>query len=60
MQRFRLLRFYVIWVVAVVAFAIWEVSMRRTTADAGTPQGPQAGISVPSTANASRPRERKS
>jgi hypothetical protein len=43
MQRFRLLRFYVVGVVAVVVFAVWGVSMRRTAADAGTPQAPQAG-----------------
>jgi hypothetical protein len=38
MQRFRLLGFYVVGVVAVVGLAVWGVSMRRAAADAGTPK----------------------
>jgi plastocyanin len=38
MQRFRLLGYYVVGIVAVVCLTVWRVSMRRTTADAGTPQ----------------------
>jgi hypothetical protein len=51
MQRFRLLGFYVVGVVAVVGLAVWGVSMRRTAADAGTPQVSEGGTVAPSTAN---------
>lgn len=50
MQRFRLLRFYVIGVVALVALAVWGVSWWRTAADAEMPQKPEAGTQAPSTA----------
>ena len=54
MQRFRLLRFYVVGVVAVVAFAVWGVSMRRTAADARTPLS-SAETAASSTANTESP-----
>jgi hypothetical protein len=36
MQRFLLLKFYVVGVVAVVGLSVWGVAMSRTTADVGT------------------------
>ena len=42
MQRFRLLGFYVVGVVAVVGLAVGGVSMRRTAADAGDGGASQA------------------
>jgi len=38
MQRFRILGFYVAVVVAMVGLAIGAVSLRRSTAEAETPQ----------------------
>ena len=52
MQRFRLLRLYVLGVVALVALAVWWASLWRTAADAGTPQRPEAGTVAASTRNA--------
>jgi plastocyanin len=49
MQRFRLLGFYVVGVVAVVALAVWGVSLRRMAADAGPPPPSEAGTVAPST-----------
>jgi plastocyanin len=43
MQRFRLLGFYLVGVVAVVGLAVWGVSLRRT--GAGAPPLPGAGAS---------------
>ncbi|HLJ97079.1 MAG TPA: hypothetical protein VKU02_28200 [Gemmataceae bacterium] len=43
MQRFRLLRFYVVGVVILVALAVWGASSRRTAADAGTPRESEVG-----------------
>ena len=37
MQRFRLLGFYLVGVVAVVGLAVWGVSLRRTAASASPP-----------------------
>jgi amicyanin len=34
MQRFRLLRFYVVGLVALIGLAVWGVSLRRATSDA--------------------------
>ena len=45
MHRFRLLGFYVVGVVIVIALAIWGVSMRRSVTEAGAPQ-PSAGRTV--------------
>jgi hypothetical protein len=53
MQRFRLLRFYVVGVVAVVVFAVWGVSMRRTAADAGRDLL-QTGAGQPTTSSSTR------
>jgi hypothetical protein len=50
MQRFRLLQFYVIGVVALVALAVWGVALWRTAADAAKRQEPDASIVAPSTA----------
>jgi hypothetical protein len=52
MQRLRLLRFYVVWVVVLVALAVWWASSWRTAADVGTPQKPEAGTVPASTRNA--------
>jgi hypothetical protein len=52
MKRFRLLRFYVLGVVALVALAVWGASLWRTAAEAGTPQKPEAAAVAPSTKNA--------
>ena len=52
MKRFRLLRFYVLGVVVVVALAVWGASLWRTAAEAGTPQKPEAATVAPSTKNA--------
>jgi hypothetical protein len=52
MKRFRLLRFYVLGVVAVIALAVWGASLWRTAAEAGTPQEPEAAAVAPSTKNA--------
>jgi plastocyanin len=49
MQRFRLTGYYVVGIVAVVGLAVWGVSLRRTAADAGTPQASAVGTVVPST-----------
>jgi plastocyanin len=50
MQRFRLLAYYLLGIVAVVGLAVWGVSMRRTAADAGTSQASAGGMAGPSTA----------
>jgi amicyanin len=50
MQRFRLLGFYVVGVLAVVGLAVWGVSLRRTAADASPPSA--AGVSQGSSATA--------
>jgi hypothetical protein len=42
MQRFRLLGFYVVGVVAVIGLAVLGASMKRTPADAGTPPASDA------------------
>ena len=49
MNRFRLLGFYVVGIVAVIGLAVWGVAMTRTAADAGTPA--EAGPIAPATAN---------
>jgi hypothetical protein len=51
MQRFRLLGFYVVGLVAVIGLAVLGVSMKRTAADAGTPPASEAGPESPSTAD---------
>ena len=43
MHRFRLLRFYVVGIVALVGLAVWGVSMIRTAADAKASQASEAG-----------------
>jgi plastocyanin len=48
MQRFRLLRFYTVVVVAVAALAVWGVSKSRTAAEVATPQQLEAGTAEPS------------
>ncbi len=48
MQRFRLLRFYVAGLVALIGLTAWAVSMRRLAADAGTPQTHEIGTEAPS------------
>jgi len=50
MQRFRMLTYYVVGVVVIVGLAIGAVSMRRTPAEAGTPQA-SAGTAITPTAN---------
>jgi plastocyanin len=50
MQRFRLLGFYLVGVVAVVGLAVWGVSLRRTAA--GAPPPSAAGVSQGSPATA--------
>jgi plastocyanin len=50
MQRFRLLGYYVVGIVAVVGLAVWGVSLRRTAADAGPPQASAGETVGPSTA----------
>jgi plastocyanin len=52
MQRFRLLGFYVVGVVAVVGLAVWGVSLRRNATDAGPPQASAAGTVAPAIATA--------
>ena len=42
MQRFRLLGFYLVGVVAVVGLAVWGISLRRTAAGAPPPSGADA------------------
>ena len=49
MQRFRLLGFYLVGVVAVVGLAVWGVSLRRTAAGA-PPSGAGASQGSPTTA----------
>jgi hypothetical protein len=51
MQRFRLLRFYVVGVVAAISLAVLGVSRKRTAADAATPPLSAAGPRAPSAAN---------
>jgi multidrug resistance efflux pump len=51
MQRFRLLGFYVVGVVAVVGLTVWGIAVRRTAADAGAPRASEVGTVVPSSAN---------
>jgi hypothetical protein len=53
-QRFRLLRFYVIGVVAVVVLAAWGFSKWRTAADSGTLQAAVRGTVTPSTMSSDR------
>jgi plastocyanin len=48
MQRFRLLGFYVVGVVALVGLAVWGVSLRRTTAGAATSRESAGGEVSPS------------
>jgi plastocyanin len=54
MQRFRLLGFYLVGVVAVIGLAIWGVSLRRTTANAppAPPSAAGASQASPTTATA--------
>jgi plastocyanin len=49
MQRFRLLGFYLIGVVAVVGLAVWGVSLRRTAASASPPSDAGASQGSPTT-----------
>jgi plastocyanin len=50
MQRFRLLGFYLVGLVAVFGLAIWGVSLRRTAAGAPPPSGAGASQGSPTTA----------
>ena len=50
MQRFRLLGFYLVGVVAVVGLAVWGVSLRRTAAGAPPPSGAGASQGSATTA----------
>jgi plastocyanin len=50
MQRFRLLTYYLVGIVAVVGLAVWGVSMRRVSADARTLQATAGGAVGSSTA----------
>ena len=52
MQRFRLLGFYLVGVVAVVGSAVWGVSLRRTAAVAPPPSHASALQGSPTTAAA--------
>ena len=52
MQRFRLLRFYVVGLVALIDLAVWGVSLRRAATGAGTPQARESGTEAPSARNA--------
>jgi hypothetical protein len=47
MQRFRLLRLYVVGVVAMAALAVWGVSTWRTAAGAETAEEAKAGTVAP-------------
>jgi amicyanin len=49
MQRFRLLGFYLVGVVAVIGLAVWGVSLRKTAAGA-PPSGAGASQGSPTTA----------
>jgi amicyanin len=49
MQRFRLLGFYLVGVVAVVGLAVWGVSLRRTAAGAPPSSGVGASQGLPAT-----------
>src|SRR5580704_11653187 len=50
MQRFRLLGFYLVGVVAVIGLAVWGISLRRTGADAQPPSDARASQDSPTTA----------
>jgi plastocyanin len=52
MHRFRLLRFYVAALVALIALTVWGVSLRRAATDAGTPQGQAPGTETQSAPSA--------
>jgi plastocyanin len=53
MQRFRLLGFYLVGMVAVIGLAVWGVSLRRTTAGAPAPgAGPAQGSPTTATTGA--------
>jgi hypothetical protein len=49
MQRFRLLGFYLVGVVAVIGLAVWGISLRRTAADAPPPFAADASQGSPTT-----------
>ena len=51
MQRFRLLGFYVVGIVAVVGLAIWGVSMRRSAAETEAPPASANRTVAPATAH---------
>jgi plastocyanin len=53
MQRFRLLGFYLVGVVAVIGLTVWGVSLRRTAAGA-PPSGADALQSSPATGAAAK------
>jgi hypothetical protein len=48
MHRFRLMKFYVVGVAAVVAVAVWGVSMRRAVTDSETQQAAEDETEAPS------------
>jgi plastocyanin len=52
MRRFRLLRFYVAGLVAVIGFAVLGVSLRRAVTGAGTPEVRESGTAASSADNA--------
>ena len=52
MQRFRLLGFYIVGIVAVIGLAVWGVSLRRTAAVAPPPSHAGALQGSPTTAAA--------
>ena len=52
MQRFRLLRFYVVGLVALIGLAVWGTAMRRAASDAETPQARPSGTEAPSARDA--------
>jgi amicyanin len=55
MQRFRLLGFYVVGLVALIGLTVWGVSMRRAAPGVGAPQAPESGTEAPSAQDVARP-----
>jgi plastocyanin len=52
MHRFRLLRFYVGGLVAVIGLTVWGVSIRKAATVAGTPHAGTSGTEAPSARDA--------
>ena len=52
MQRFRLLGFYVVGIVAMVGLAIWADAVRRGTPETRTPEASTGALAAPSTSQA--------